>query len=160
VRRGALDGINRAVGTVIGDLITYPVGHIGIGVNIRAISARYPFNGYVERINYLPKALSDADLVSVTGTGSALLSGRACGDPARPVGTMLYNIDFGTLQSCTPAGWLSMSPPACPAGDGCPTPTPCVTPTGATGEVIYNADFGVFQVCTQAGWIGLNSYNP
>ncbi len=156
-RQGALNGALAAASDVTGDLLANPVRHLGIGINWRAVTSRHPFRGYVQRINYLPRAVEDGLLQSTSTSIAAAPSGQACEGPFRPVGTMLFNIDFGVLQSCSPGGWQSLHAPACPSGDACPSTSPCVSPDGATGETIYNADFGLFQVCTQRGWRATHS---
>jgi len=54
-----------------------------------------------------------------------------CSSPDGNFGVMSYNNDYGVLQACTPKGWASLHPPACPDGDGC---DPCdgTQPIGTT----------------------------
>ena len=42
-----------------------------------------------------------------------------CTSPNGDIGVLLFNVDYGVLQVCTPKNWISLHSQTCPDGDAC-----------------------------------------
>jgi len=68
-----------------------------------------------------------------------------CANPARPVGTAIYNTTTQQFQYCDGTDWVAMHPPGSGSGG-------CANPARAEGRMIYNPPQRVLQGCAGNVW--------
>jgi len=106
--QGSVDGILGNLSSPYGDLMANPVGHIGIGLSVRAVTNRDAFGGYIRGLHYRPVALPDAQLQTATQAAMNISSASRCVHPDGAFGEIVYNDASRMLQGCTPHGWVVM----------------------------------------------------
>lgn len=55
-----------------------------------------------------------------------------CTDPDGDIGVILFNLDYGVLQVCTPENWIALHGETCPDGDRCYSPADAFAFTDVT----------------------------